>query len=157
MEKNQALLQKQAERERENLRKIRQILQEQKMQEEQRQSQSKQVEYKFDQEQNDASRYYRKLDFPKGWEMRLDRNKNRVYFLNHNTKTTTWNDPRGSIEITPEIRDFIEKKQFDEQVKQFDEEHKLENMNLRKKDRENRENRKNTPRRVKPKKQVQFS
>ncbi|PRP81875.1 NEDD4-like E3 ubiquitin-protein ligase WWP1-like [Planoprotostelium fungivorum] len=32
---------------------------------------------------------------PAGWEKRLD-NKGRVYFVDHNTKTTTWDDPRTS-------------------------------------------------------------
>mmetsp|Transcript_15456 Transcript_15456/g.39980 ORF Transcript_15456/g.39980 Transcript_15456/m.39980 type:complete len:167 (+) Transcript_15456:50-550(+) len=31
---------------------------------------------------------------PPGWEGRLDKTSGRVYFLNHNTKTTTWDDPR---------------------------------------------------------------
>jgi E3 ubiquitin-protein ligase NEDD4 len=30
---------------------------------------------------------------PSGWEMRLT-NTARVYFVDHNTKTTTWDDPR---------------------------------------------------------------
>ncbi|GMF03703.1 unnamed protein product [[Candida] boidinii] len=30
---------------------------------------------------------------PSGWEMRLA-NTSRVYFVDHNTKTTTWDDPR---------------------------------------------------------------
>jgi len=30
---------------------------------------------------------------PKGWERRLD-NANRAYFVNHNTRTTQWEDPR---------------------------------------------------------------
>ena len=30
---------------------------------------------------------------PSGWEMRLT-HTGRVYFVDHNTKTTTWDDPR---------------------------------------------------------------
>lgn len=31
---------------------------------------------------------------PKGWSKSYDPQVNRAYFINHNTKTTTWNDPR---------------------------------------------------------------
>jgi len=34
-----------------------------------------------------------KEKLPAGWEMRLTK-ENRVYFVNHATKTTTFNDPR---------------------------------------------------------------
>jgi hypothetical protein len=29
----------------------------------------------------------------KGWEMRVD-DKGRIYYIDHNTETTTWTDPR---------------------------------------------------------------
>ena len=33
-------------------------------------------------------------NLPDGWEVRIDKNTGRVYFLNHEHKTTTWTDPR---------------------------------------------------------------
>ena len=33
---------------------------------------------------------------PTGWEMRLS-NTDRVYFVDHNTRTTSWDDPRLSL------------------------------------------------------------
>ncbi|CAG8491634.1 2216_t:CDS:10, partial [Scutellospora calospora] len=42
---------------------------------------------------------------PSGWEMRLTSTA-RVYFVDHNTKTTTWDDPRlpSSLESQPALR-----------------------------------------------------
>ena len=39
---------------------------------------------------------------PAGWEIRLTPNGKHIYFVDHNTKTTTWDDPRlpGSLEYT---------------------------------------------------------
>eukprot|EP00038_Savillea_parva_P031878 m.91522 g.91522 ORF g.91522 m.91522 type:complete len:176 (+) comp9908_c0_seq3:145-672(+) len=34
---------------------------------------------------------------PPGWEGRLDKTSGRVYFIDHNTKQTTWDDPRLSM------------------------------------------------------------
>jgi E3 ubiquitin-protein ligase NEDD4 len=34
---------------------------------------------------------------PPGWEIRIDPHSGRTYFLDHNTKTTSWNDPRVGI------------------------------------------------------------
>jgi hypothetical protein len=34
------------------------------------------------------------LELPEGWECRRDKRTGRVYYLNHNTKATTWDDPR---------------------------------------------------------------
>jgi hypothetical protein len=31
---------------------------------------------------------------PSGWEMRMTSRRRRVYFIDHNTRTTTWDDPR---------------------------------------------------------------
>lgn len=49
---------------------------------------------------------------PSGWEMRLT-NSARVYFVDHNTKTTTWDDPRLPSSMDPNVpqykRDFRRK------------------------------------------------
>ena len=46
---------------------------------------------------------------PSGWEMRLTSTA-RVYFVDHNTKTTTWDDPRLLDETVPQNkRDFRRK------------------------------------------------
>lgn len=34
-----------------------------------------------------------KMKLPDGWEMALDKGSGRRYFINHNNKTTTWEDP----------------------------------------------------------------
>jgi len=34
------------------------------------------------------------IALPEGWEARRDKKSGRIYFLNHVTKTTTWDDPR---------------------------------------------------------------
>ena len=40
---------------------------------------------------------------PQGWETGVD-DKGRVYFIDHNTGTTTWNDPRlTTVNIAPII------------------------------------------------------
>ena len=47
---------------------------------------------------------------PSGWELRLDP-KARVYFVDHNTRTTTWDDPRLQSLLDPNLpqykRDFL--------------------------------------------------
>lgn len=49
---------------------------------------------------------------PSGWEMRLT-NTARVYFVDHNTKTTTWDDPRLPSSLDQNVpqykRDFRRK------------------------------------------------
>ena len=49
---------------------------------------------------------------PSGWEMRLTR-QGRVYFVDHNTRTTTWNDPRIPSSLDENVpkykRDFRKK------------------------------------------------
>lgn len=49
---------------------------------------------------------------PSGWEMRLTKNA-RVYFVDHNTKTTTWDDPRLPSSLDQNVpqykRDFRRK------------------------------------------------
>lgn len=49
---------------------------------------------------------------PSGWEMRLT-NSSRVYFVDHNTKTTTWDDPRLPSSLDQNVpqykRDFRRK------------------------------------------------
>jgi len=35
-----------------------------------------------------------KIKLPDGWEMAVDKGSGRRYFINHNTKTTSWDDPR---------------------------------------------------------------
>jgi len=35
-----------------------------------------------------------KVKLPDGWEMAVDKGTGRRYFINHNSKTTTWDDPR---------------------------------------------------------------
>jgi E3 ubiquitin-protein ligase NEDD4 len=49
---------------------------------------------------------------PAGWEMRLTSNA-RVYFVDHNTKTTTWDDPRLPSSLDQNVpqykRDFRRK------------------------------------------------
>lgn len=49
---------------------------------------------------------------PSGWEMRLT-NTARVYFVDHNTKTTTWDDPRLPLSLDQNVpqykRDFRRK------------------------------------------------
>ena len=47
---------------------------------------------------------------PSGWEMRL-KSSGRVYFVDHNTRITTWDDPRlPSLESAPQyMRDFSQK------------------------------------------------
>ncbi|KAJ1922147.1 hypothetical protein H4219_000009 [Mycoemilia scoparia] len=49
---------------------------------------------------------------PSGWEMRLT-NQGRVYFVDHNTKTTTWDDPRLPSNLDQNVpqykRDFRRK------------------------------------------------
>ena len=32
---------------------------------------------------------------PEGWEKKFDTNKNKPFYVNHNDKTTHWQDPRG--------------------------------------------------------------
>jgi E3 ubiquitin-protein ligase NEDD4 len=32
---------------------------------------------------------------PRGWEMKPSASGEKMYFVDHNTKTTTWDDPRG--------------------------------------------------------------
>lgn len=34
------------------------------------------------------------IDLPSGWEARVDKRTGKFYFLDHNTKTTSWEDPR---------------------------------------------------------------
>ena len=34
---------------------------------------------------------------PQGWEMLIDRNTGWPFFVDHNTQTTTWQDPRQSV------------------------------------------------------------
>ena len=36
---------------------------------------------------------------PPGWEMRRDPTTGWNYFIDHNTKTTTWEDPRRYVSI----------------------------------------------------------
>mmetsp|Transcript_24285 Transcript_24285/g.34071 ORF Transcript_24285/g.34071 Transcript_24285/m.34071 type:complete len:107 (+) Transcript_24285:156-476(+) len=36
----------------------------------------------------------RQTPLPTGWEMRIDQSSGKVYFVDHNTQTTTWFDPR---------------------------------------------------------------
>ncbi|KAK3584637.1 hypothetical protein CHS0354_003922 [Potamilus streckersoni] len=36
-------------------------------------------------------------DLPPGWEMLVDSNTGWPYYIDHNTRTTTWNDPRKSM------------------------------------------------------------
>jgi E3 ubiquitin-protein ligase NEDD4 len=49
---------------------------------------------------------------PSGWEMRLTAT-GRVYFVDHNTKTATWDDPRLPSSFDPNMpqykRDFLRK------------------------------------------------
>ena len=49
---------------------------------------------------------------PSGWDMRLTSTA-RVYFVDHNTKTTTWDDPRPPLSLEPNVpqykRDFCRK------------------------------------------------
>jgi E3 ubiquitin-protein ligase NEDD4 len=49
---------------------------------------------------------------PSGWEMRLT-STSRVYFVDHNSKTTTWDDPRLPLSLDPNMpqykRDFRQK------------------------------------------------
>jgi len=40
------------------------------------------------------SQQIRMEHLPVGWEQRLDTQTGRVYFVDHNTRTTHWNDPR---------------------------------------------------------------
>lgn len=36
-------------------------------------------------------------DLPPGWEVLHDRNTGWPYFVDHNTKTTSWEDPRNKM------------------------------------------------------------
>lgn len=36
-------------------------------------------------------------DLPPGWEALYDRNTGWPYFVDHNTKTTSWEDPRNKM------------------------------------------------------------
>ncbi|KAJ1554915.1 hypothetical protein HK405_003736 [Cladochytrium tenue] len=49
---------------------------------------------------------------PSGWEMRIS-NNNRVYFMDHNSKITTWDDPRLTSSMDKDVpqykRDFMRK------------------------------------------------
>jgi len=60
----------------------------------------------------DQTKVYNK-PLPKGWEARKILATGKIYFVDHNTKTTTWNDPRiliRSDEKTPQYeRDFRRK------------------------------------------------
>lgn len=40
---------------------------------------------------------------PAGWEMRLDPSSQRFFFVDHNSHTTTWNDPRLSRPAPPSL------------------------------------------------------
>lgn len=33
-------------------------------------------------------------DLPRGWEMKIDPRTNRPFFIDHVSRTTSWNDPR---------------------------------------------------------------
>ena len=41
---------------------------------------------------------------PKGWEMRITWPNNRPYYVDHNTKTTTWTRPVNKNYINPDIK-----------------------------------------------------
>ena len=38
--------------------------------------------------------HYQNMDLPPGWEQRIDPRTNKPYFVDHNTKSTQWDDPR---------------------------------------------------------------
>jgi hypothetical protein len=37
---------------------------------------------------------FNRLELPAGWEARVDKKSDRIYFVDHNNKTTSWDDPR---------------------------------------------------------------
>jgi hypothetical protein len=41
------------------------------------------------------NRRNRDMDLPAGWEQRWN-SEGRIFFVDHNTQTTTWNDPRST-------------------------------------------------------------
>ena len=51
-----------------------------------------------------ASQHIRQLSYdidklPEGWEMSIEKNTGKPFFINHNTKTTTWEDPRATLQM----------------------------------------------------------
>jgi len=39
------------------------------------------------------------MPLPAGWQMMFDSSTGRHFFVDHNTKTTTWDDPRAYMVI----------------------------------------------------------
>jgi len=46
------------------------------------------------------------LPLPSGWQMMFDNSTGRYFFVDHNTQTTTWDDPRSYMVIRVFLKCF---------------------------------------------------
>ena len=44
---------------------------------------------------------------PPGWEMKIDPSTGRPFFIDHNTRNTTWNDPRTQSNLPVSLLNFV--------------------------------------------------
>jgi WW domain len=66
-------------------------VQQQPQQEQQQQQQQEQIVQQQQQQQEDAP-------LPPGWEAKYDAGQNRVFYVDHNTRTTTWERPTWTLD-----------------------------------------------------------